>query len=74
MQENSQSILSFEGIGSNVIAQLSSCSVERVFSKLKNIRNHCGENMYDDKCEVRLFLQCNGDLSKLADKMKKCKE
>jgi hypothetical protein len=57
-----------------VLAQLSSCSVERVFSKLKNIRDRCGESMYDDMCEVRLFLQCNGDLSKLADKMKKYKE
>ena len=54
-----------------VLAQLSSCSVERVFSKLKIIRERCGENLYDDMCEVRLFMQCNGDLSELAEKMKK---
>ncbi len=53
-----------------VLAQLSSCSVERVFSKLKLIRERCGEHLYDDMCEVRLFLQCNGDLSKLADEMR----
>ena len=29
----------------------------------------CGEKLYDDMCEIRLFLQCNGDLSNLADKM-----
>ncbi len=57
-----------------VLAQLSSCSVERVFSKLKIIRERCGENLYDDMCEVRLFLQCNGDLTELADKMRKWKE
>jgi hypothetical protein len=48
-----------------VLAQLSSCSVEKVFSKLKSIRDRCGESMYDDMCEVRLFLQCNVDLDDL---------
>ena len=57
-----------------VLAQLSSCSVERVFSKLKIIRERCGEKLYDDMCEIRLFLQCNGDLSNLADKMSKYNE
>ena len=49
-----------------VLVQLSSCSVERVFSKLDLIRDTCGEKLLDDMCEVRLFLQCNGDLSKMA--------
>ncbi len=54
-----------------VLAQLSSCSVERVFSKLKIIHERCGENLCDDMCEVCLFLQCNGDLTLLvADKMR----
>ena len=57
-----------------VLAQLSSCSVERVFSKLKIIRERCGENTFDDMCEVRLFLQCNGDLTELVEKMKKYNE
>lgn len=48
-----------------VLAQLSSCSVEKVFSKLKSIRDRCEESMYDDMCEVWLFLQCNGDLDDL---------
>ncbi|KAK1746493.1 hypothetical protein QTG54_003100 [Skeletonema marinoi] len=34
----------------------------------------CGEKLYDDMCEIRLFLQCNGDLSNLADKMSKYNE
>ena len=45
-----------------VLAQLSSCSVERVFSKLERIRQHTGDNLKEDMCEVRLLLQCNGDL------------
>ena len=38
------------------------CSVERVFSKLERIRQHTGDNLKEDMCEVRLLLQCNGDL------------
>ena len=54
-----------------VLAQLSSCSVERVFSKLEQIHHVCGENLYEDMTEVRLFLQCNGDLSALESYLKK---
>ena len=53
-----------------LLAQLSSCSVERVFSKLNIIRERCGEYLYDDMCEVCLFLQCHGDLTQLADKLR----
>ena len=54
-----------------VLTQLSSCSVERVFSsKLENIRI-CGENLFDDMTEIRLFLQCNGDMRELLDSLKK---
>ena len=31
-----------------VLSQLSSCSVERVFSRLSLIRERCGENLYED--------------------------
>lgn len=48
-----------------VLAQLSSCSVERVFSRLTSVRSICGDNMYEDICEVRMLLQCNGDLQDL---------
>ena len=45
-----------------VLAQLSSCSVERVFSVLERIRR-----VKEDMMEIRLMLQCNcnGDLDKL---------
>ena len=45
-----------------VLAQLSSCSVDRVFSKLERIRKATGEHLKEDMCEVRLLLQCNGTL------------
>lgn len=48
-----------------VLLQLSSCSVERVFSKLESIRVGTGGNLKEDMTEVRLFLQCNGDLDEL---------
>ena len=48
-----------------VLTQLSSCSVERIFSRLKMIRDLCGDNMKEDTNERRLFLQYNGDLSEL---------
>ena len=48
-----------------VLAQLSSCSVERVFSKLEKIRQVTGDNLKEDMCEVRLLLQCNGDLDEI---------
>ena len=49
-----------------VLIQLSSCSVERVFSRLKHIRDAIGDNMLEsDISEIRLFLQCNGDLESI---------
>ena len=53
-----------------VLTQLSSCSVERVFSKLEGIHHVCGDNLFEDMTEVRLFLQCNGDLATLANALK----
>jgi hypothetical protein len=49
-----------------VLTQTSSCSVERVFSRLKMIRETCGDNVYEDMAEVRVLMQCNGDLEALA--------
>ena len=52
------------------LVQVSSCTVERVFSQLKYIRDRCGDNIYEDMLEVRMFAQCNGDLtSKLFNKV-----
>ena len=48
-----------------VLSQTSSCSVERVFSRLKMIRDTCGDSCYEDMAEVRVMLQCNGNLSDL---------
>ena len=48
-----------------VLAQLSSCSVERVFLVLERIRQVMGEHVKEDMMEIRLMLQCNGDLDKL---------
>ena len=48
-----------------VLSQLSSCSVERVFSRLSLIRERCGENIFEDMTEIRLFMQCNGTLDDL---------
>ena len=52
-----------------VLSQLSSCSVERVFSRLKLIRDRCGDALYEDMLEIRLFLQCNGDLDELHESL-----
>ncbi|KAL7540988.1 hypothetical protein ACHAXR_010540 [Thalassiosira sp. AJA248-18] len=57
-----------------VLVQLSSCSVERVFSKLEKIRHVCGEKLFDDMAEVRLFLQCNGDMTPLLASLKNIAE
>jgi len=46
-------------------AQLSSCSVERVFSKLERIVTVTSDNIKEDMCEVRLLLQVNGDLDEM---------
>ena len=48
-----------------VLAQLSSCSVERVFSRLNLIQDICGGGMYEDHIEFRLFMQCNGDVQEI---------
>ena len=48
-----------------VLAQLSSCSVKRVFSKLEKIRKVTGKNLKEDMCEIRLILHVNGDLDEL---------
>ena len=44
-----------------VFFQTSSCAVERVFLKLKRIRETCGDSLYEDMTEFRVILQCNGD-------------
>jgi hypothetical protein len=48
-----------------VLSQLSSCSVERVFSRLQHVRNCCSDSLYEDMLEIRMLSQCNGDLSTL---------
>ena len=46
---------------------MSICSVELVFSRLKIVEDNVGENMKNDMLELRMFLQCNGDVSELLD-------
>ena len=46
-----------------VLSQMSSCSVEGLFSQLKLIRETCGGNMMEDMNEIRMFMRCNGDLN-----------
>ena len=48
-----------------VLAQLSSCSVECVFSRLKLICEICGDNIKEDMVNLWLMLQCNGDIGNL---------
>ena len=48
-----------------VLAQLSSCSVERVFSRLKLIQDVCGGGMFEDSLEMCLFIQYNGDVHEI---------
>ena len=48
-----------------VLSQLSSCSVECVFSRLSLIHERCGDHMFEDMTEIRLFMQCNGNLEDL---------
>ena len=50
-----------------VLAQLSSCSVERIISALERIHKVTGENINLDMVEIRLMLQCNGPLDELYD-------
>ena len=52
-----------------VLTQISSCAVERVFSRLKLIREVCDERLYEDMTEIRVLLQCNGDLQDLLSKL-----
>lgn len=54
-----------------VLSQLSSCSVERVFSRLKLIVDKCGTNMKSDMTEFRLMMQCNGNLEELLNEIQK---
>ena len=49
-----------------VLSQLSSCAVERVFSRLKLIRESCKDSLYEDMLENRIMMQCNGDLDEVA--------
>ena len=50
-----------------VLAQLSSCSVERVFSVLERIRRLTGDGLLEDMREFCLLLQINGDLDDMYD-------
>ena len=50
-----------------VLTQTSSCSVERVFSRLKMVRDTCGDRMYEDMLEIRMLLQCNGELTEFVN-------
>ena len=40
-----------------VLTQTSSFSVERVFSRLKMIRDACGDSNYEDMTEIRILMQ-----------------
>ena len=57
----------YHGVAIRLIAyaQLSSCSVERVFSKLEKIVKVTSDTLKEDMCEVRLLLQVNGDLDEM---------
>jgi hypothetical protein len=48
-----------------VLSQLSSCAVERVFSRLKMVRETCKDSLLEDMLENRILLQCNGDISEI---------
>eukprot|EP00986_Skeletonema_menzelii_P006502 scaffold2475_cov73-Skeletonema_menzelii.AAC.4 len=53
-----------------VLTQTSSCFIERVFSKLKLIRDAVGDNTLENITEVRLLVQCKGNYkSKLSSKL-----
>jgi hypothetical protein len=41
--------------------QTSSCFIERVFSKLKLIRDAVGDNMIEDITEICMLLQAMGE-------------
>ena len=48
-----------------VLSQLSSCAVERTFSRLKATRDKLNDNTLEDMAEIRMFLECNGELEAL---------
>ena len=50
-----------------VLTQLSSCSVEQVFSQLKLICDACSDSLMEDMLEIRMFERCNGDLDDIYD-------
>ena len=53
-----------------VLCQTSSCAVERVFSRLKFIKELVGnDTSYEDMTQLRVFMQCNGDLDDLANEL-----
>lgn len=54
-----------------VLTQLSSCSVEHLFSRLKCIQDVCGGRMYEDMLEISLFIQCNGDVHEIMNDIEK---
>ena len=54
-----------------VLTQLSSCSVECVFSCLKLIQNVCSGGIYENSLEMRLFIQCNGGVHEILNDIKK---
>jgi len=45
-----------------VLAQLSSCSVERIFSQMQQIRDAVGDNLFSEMAKNYMYLRCNGDL------------
>ena len=49
------------------LSKTSRCSVEQVFLRLKLVEDDVGENMKNDMLGLRIFLQCDGDLSEILD-------
>ena len=45
-----------------VLTQLLCCAVHRVFSRLKLIKDSCGDNMMESILELCVFTRCNGDV------------
>ena len=46
-----------------VLAQVSSCAVERVFSQLNLVRQKMGDNLSEEMTECYMLARCNGDLN-----------
>ena len=53
-----------------VLTQLSSCSAERVFSRLTLIKEICGHKLLEDMMNLHLMMQCNGDISELLSSLR----